>query len=146
MSLTSRILSDLPCPITSLRSPFAFGVATMWSATPCVRIARAAVVANAIVAQLADSALLAHKWPPPGGVNKRQTPEGQLTVIVNPGTGAVPPRHASSISVSSQPLARLRLRQNLYRGAPFVAAPAAGIIPSIRCLGEDLNPGEPGLG
>jgi hypothetical protein len=52
------------------------------------------IAANAIVGLLADSALVAHKWPPPGGVIKRQTQEGQITVSVNPGTGAVPPRRA----------------------------------------------------
>lgn len=73
VSLNSRIIDELACPITSLGSPFAFGVATIRNATPCLRFARAVFVANAIVGPLADSALVAHKWPPPGGVIKRQS-------------------------------------------------------------------------
>jgi hypothetical protein len=38
------------------------------------------------------------------------------------------------------------MQQNAYPGAPSAAAPAAGIIPSIRCPSEDLNPGMRGLG
>ncbi|MCA2971969.1 MAG: hypothetical protein INH43_25925 [Acidobacteriaceae bacterium] len=40
------------------------------------------IAANAIVGLLADSALVAHKWPLPGGVIKRQTQEWQLTVFL----------------------------------------------------------------
>ena len=94
VSLNSRIIGDLPCPITRRRSPFAFGVATMRNATPCLRFARVVIAANAIVGLLADSALVAHKWPPPGGVIKRQTQEGKLTVSDNLGTGTVPPSRA----------------------------------------------------
>lgn len=94
VSLNSRIIGNLPCPITRRRSPFAFGVATMRNATPCLRFARVVIAANAIVGLLADSALVAHKWPPPGGVIKRQTQEGELTVSDNLGTGTVPPSRA----------------------------------------------------
>ena len=38
------------------------------------------------------------------------------------------------------------MEQNAYPGAPSAAAPAAGMIPSIRCPNEDLNPGMRGLG
>jgi hypothetical protein len=38
------------------------------------------------------------------------------------------------------------MQQNAYPGAPSAAAPAAGMIPSIRCPTEDLNPGMRGLG
>ncbi len=54
---------ELPCPITRGRSPFAFGIATVRNATPCLRFARIVIAANAIVGLLADSALVAHKWP-----------------------------------------------------------------------------------
>ena len=94
VSLNSRIIGDLPCPITRRRSPFAFGVATIRNATPCLRFARVVIAANAIVGLLADSALVAHKWPPPGGVIKRQTQEGKLTVSDNLCTGTVPPSRA----------------------------------------------------
>ena len=94
VSLNSRIIGDLPCPITRRRSPFAFGVATIRNATPSLRFARVVIAANAIVGLLADSALVAHKWPPPGGVIKRQTQEGKLTVSDNLGTGTVPPSRA----------------------------------------------------
>ncbi len=73
---------ELPCPITRGRSPFAFGIATVRNATPCLRSARVVIAANAIVGLLADSALVAHKWPLPGGVIKRQTQEWQLTVFL----------------------------------------------------------------
>jgi hypothetical protein len=72
ISLNSRIIGDLPCPITILRSPFAFDVATIRNATPCLRFARVVIAANSIVGLLADSTLVAHKSPPPGGVIKRQ--------------------------------------------------------------------------
>ncbi|MBZ2180111.1 MAG: hypothetical protein K7J47_20685 [Acidobacteria bacterium] len=104
------------------------------------------IAANAIVGLLADSALVAHKWPLAGGVIKRQTQEGKLTVSDNLGTGTVPPSRAGRIRVPSQSLARRRMEQNAYPGAPSAAAPAAGMIPSIHCPSEDLNPGVRGLG